>query len=102
MFRITNWLILLISVAMIALGAAYFIGNQNNYTDSTLSTIVFTDMLLSLVQAVLIAYALLLMIITIIRTKKAKPLFCLIHYVLSFIIMALSLSLSSVLNFIQN
>lgn len=87
---------------MIVLGAFYYIGNQHNYTDASLSSIIYTDMLLSLIQAVLIAYALILMIITIIKTKRLKPLFCLIHYVFAFVIMAFSLTLSSVLNFIQN
>lgn len=86
---------------MLVLGAMYFIGNQHNYTDSSLRIIVYTDMLFSLVQAVFIAYALVLMIITIIKTKKAKPLLYIFHYLGAFLIMAVSLSLSSILNYIQ-
>lgn len=102
MFRIINRLILFFSLIMLVLGAMYFIGNKHGYTDASLSTIVYTDMLFSLVQAVLIAYAIILMILTVIKLKKAKPLLYLFHYLGAFIIMALSLSLSSVLNFIQN
>ena len=86
---------------MLLLGALYIMGNSKGYSDETLSTIVFTDMLFSLVQAFLIACAIILMIVTIIRTKKWKPLLSLIHYLAAFIIMAVSLSLSSILNFIQ-
>lgn len=101
MFRFINRLILIISLIMLVLGAFYAIGNQRSYQDSTLSSIIYADMLLSLVQAILISYALILMIITIIKTKKFKPLLCLIHYVCAFIVTALSLALSSVLNYIQ-
>lgn len=86
---------------MLVLGVFYVIGNNKGYTDSTLSSIIYADMLLSLVQAILIAYALILMIVTIIKTKKYKPLFCLFHYLAAFIVTALSLTLSSILNYIQ-
>lgn len=79
----------------------FFIGNTRNYSDSSLSLIIHADMLFSLVQAILIAYAVILMIITCIRMKKAKPLLYVFHYLGAFVITAVSLSISSVLNFIQ-
>lgn len=101
MFRFINRLILIFSLLMLVLGAIYVIGNQKSYADSTLSSIIYADMLLSLVQAILIAYALILMVIAIIKTKKLKPLLCLLHYASAFVVTALSLTLSSVLNYIQ-
>lgn len=87
---------------MLILGALYVIGNNHNYTDSSLSTIIYADLLISLVQAVFIAYAIVLMTVTCIKTKQLKPLLYLFHYLGAFLITAVSLSLSSVINFLQN
>ena len=86
---------------MIVLGALYVIGNNMNYTDSSLSSIIYADMLFSLIQAVLIAYAIILMIMTIIKTRNFKHLLCLFHYIGAFLVTAFSMTLSSVLNYIQ-
>lgn len=87
---------------MLILGAMFYIGNRQEYTDASLSFILYADMLCSLIQAVLIAYGIVLMVIRIIRTKQIKALLYLLHYAGAFILTALSLSLSSILNYLQN